>query len=52
VFEHAYGRAPEQVEVEELPQTPDELSRLSQAQLAALLGRSSVPPSAADPTDS
>jgi hypothetical protein len=53
VFEHAYGRAPDQVEAEEeLPQTPDEISRMSTAQLAALLGRSSVPPpSAADPTN-
>jgi hypothetical protein len=44
VFEHAYGRAPDQVEVEELPQTTDDISRLSTAQLAALLGRSPVPP--------
>jgi hypothetical protein len=49
VFEHAYGRAPDKVEVEDdwIPQTPDEVSRLSTKQLAALLGRT-IPPSLAD----
>jgi hypothetical protein len=49
VFEHAYGRVPERVEPEDdwIPQTPDDVSRLSTKQLAALLGRT-IPPSLAD----